>query len=105
MVSADAEQWKEAWNWWYDGMWGDGPSIPIDAVLHSPDYGPGNALDSGKIAMALTQAWITCCIQDAGDIGPWQLFPPTTAKSMGAWMRTPIASGRVRPFLRRLLKS
>ncbi len=65
------EQWKEAWQWWYDGMWGDEPFIPIDAVLQSPEYGTGNALNSGKIAMALTQAWFTCCIQDAGD--SWDL--------------------------------
>jgi multiple sugar transport system substrate-binding protein len=65
------EQWKEAWRWWYDGMWGDQPFIPTNPVYTSPDFGAGNAFDSGKVAMGLTQAWNTCCVTNAGD--SWDL--------------------------------
>jgi multiple sugar transport system substrate-binding protein len=65
------EPWKEAWNWWYDGMWGDQPFIPIDPVVQSPEYGSGNPFNSGKVAMAITHMWYTCCVADAGD--SWDL--------------------------------
>lgn len=65
------EPWKEAWQWWYDGMWGDQPFIPIDAVTESPEYGAGNPFNSGKVAMAITHMWYTCCVGEAGD--SWDL--------------------------------
>jgi multiple sugar transport system substrate-binding protein len=36
-------------------------------VSESPDFGAGNPFNSGKVAMALTQQWYTCCLHDAGE--------------------------------------
>jgi multiple sugar transport system substrate-binding protein len=40
-------------------------------VVSSPEFGAGNAFNSGKIAMAITHMWYTCCITDAGE--SWDL--------------------------------
>ena len=87
-------------------MWGDEPFMPIDAVLQSPEYGTGNALNSGKIAMALTQAWFTCCIQDAGE--SWDLAVVPTydgivngridADTYRIWKGTPILTKHLKSF-------
>ena len=65
------EQWQEAWKWWYDGMWGDQPFITTYPVEQSPEYGTGNPFNGGKVAMAITHQWYTCCVADAGD--SWDL--------------------------------
>ena len=65
------ENWKESWKWWYDGMWGEQPFSPTDPVVQSPNFGAGNPFNSGKIAMAITNQWYTCCIGDAGE--SWDL--------------------------------
>ncbi len=65
------EHWATAWKWWYDGMWGEQPFIPTEAVVQSPEYGAGNPFNSGKVAMAVTQMWYTCCIGSAGE--DWDL--------------------------------
>ena len=61
------ETWAAAWKWYYDGMWGDQPFIPNFNVIQSPEFGAGNPFNSGKIAMAATHLWYTCCIGDAGE--------------------------------------
>ncbi len=99
------EPWKEAWQWWYDGMWGDEPFIPIDAVLQSPDYGAGNALNSGKVAMGLDPGLVHLLYPTLVTTGIWRLCPPTTVWSMVASMPTPIASGRARRIPMKPLKS
>jgi multiple sugar transport system substrate-binding protein len=63
--------WKAAMKWWYDGMWGPQPYIPDGAKEQSADYASGNPFDGGKVAMAVTQSWYTCCITEAGD--SWEL--------------------------------
>lgn len=65
------ESWKTALKWWYDGMWGAHPFIPDGAKEQSADYASGNPFDGGKVAMAITQSWYTCCIGDAGN--SWEL--------------------------------
>lgn len=60
------EQWVAAWQWYYDGMWGKQPFIPVGTVVQSAEYGTGNPFDSGKVAMAITHMWYTCCISNAG---------------------------------------
>lgn len=60
------EQWAAAWAWLFDGMWGDEPFIPSGPVFQSPDFGSGNPFNSGKVGMAITHLWYTCCINDAG---------------------------------------
>jgi len=64
------DAWKAAWHWYYDGVWKDN-FIPSGPVVASPEFGAGNAFNSGKIAMAVTHMWYTCCITDAGE--SWDL--------------------------------
>lgn len=65
------DAWAAAWKWIYEGMWGDQPFVPNYAVTQSPEFGAGNPFNSGKIAMAATHLWYTCCIGDAGE--SWDL--------------------------------
>ncbi len=53
--------WKEAMKWFYDAMWGPQPFMPTKAAIDS-DLLKGNEFSSGKVAMALTHLWYTCCI-------------------------------------------
>jgi multiple sugar transport system substrate-binding protein len=61
------DAWADAWKWVYNGMWGEQPFIPNGSVAESPEYGAGNPFNSGKVAMAITHMWYTCCLADAGD--------------------------------------
>lgn len=58
-------QWADSWKWIYKGVWTD-HVIPNGAVRQSPEYQQGNPFDSGKVAMALTHLWYTCCLTDSG---------------------------------------
>jgi multiple sugar transport system substrate-binding protein len=53
--------WKEGWKWYYDAIWGKQPFLPNDAAVNG-DLLKGNAFSSGKVAMAETHLWYTCCI-------------------------------------------
>jgi multiple sugar transport system substrate-binding protein len=64
------DSYRAAWHWIYDGVWKD-KFIPSDPVVASPEFGAGNAFNSGKVAMAITHMWYTCCITDAGEA--WDL--------------------------------
>lgn len=63
------ESWKEAWQWYYDGMWGDEPFIATGPLSAAPEFGNGNVFNSGKAAMGLTQTWYTCCLGDFAKAG------------------------------------
>ncbi len=54
-------QWKAAWRWYYEGMWGPQTFIPSYA---SPIM--ENAFATGRVAMAITHTWYACCIGEAG---------------------------------------
>lgn len=56
--------WIDAWNWTYDGVWGDQPFIPNGQVSGSPDFGNGNVFNSGKVGMIDQPVWYTCCMND-----------------------------------------
>jgi len=58
------DSWKEAWKWYYDGMWGDQPFIATGPLAGAPEFGNGNLFNAGKSAMGLTQTWYTCCLTD-----------------------------------------
>lgn len=60
------DNWKQSWEYWWKGIWGDEPFIPSLTVYQAPDFGAGNPFNSGKVAMAVTHLWYTCCIGDAG---------------------------------------
>jgi len=61
--------WKTAWQWWYDGIWGDEPYIPNAAVAGSPEFGSSNTFGSGKVGMGITNLWYTCCLGDLAGAG------------------------------------
>jgi len=63
------EAWTIAFNWYYNGIWTD-HFIPNDAQIGSDVLAAGNAFASGRVAMAHTHLWYTCCV---GDIATWNL--------------------------------
>ena len=63
------DSWKEAWKWYYDGMWGPEPYIATGPLSGTPEFGNGNVFNSGKAAMGLTQTWYTCCLAEFRDAG------------------------------------
>ena len=67
--SSMSEGWKEAFKWYYDGMWGDQPFIATGPLSGAPEFGAGNVFNAGKAAMGLTQTWYTCCLGDFRDAG------------------------------------
>ena len=60
------EHWADAWKWMYDLTWTD-HAIMTEAQVDAPEIGGENAFNSGKVAMALTHLWYTCCIGEAGE--------------------------------------
>lgn len=68
-TSAIPDSWKDAWKWYYDGMWGAQPFMATGALAGSPEFGAGNVFNSGKAAMGLTQTWYTCCLGDFAKAG------------------------------------
>ncbi len=67
--SAIPDGWKEAWKWYYDGMYGAQPYMASGPLAGSPEFGAGNVFNSGKAAMGLTQTWYTCCLGDFAKAG------------------------------------
>jgi len=55
------ETTKDAWKWFYEGMWGEQPFIPNQAAIDSTLLNT-NAFSSGKVAIGTTHLWYTCCI-------------------------------------------
>jgi len=72
-TAAIPDGWKEAFQWYYDGMWGDQPFMANGALAGSPEFGAGNVFNSGKNAMALTQTWYTCCLGDMAKTTEFQV--------------------------------
>jgi multiple sugar transport system substrate-binding protein len=62
-------EWKEAIEWFYDGIWGEQPFIANGALSGSPEFGNGNLFNSGRAAMAITPLWYTCCLGEFRDAG------------------------------------
>ena len=63
------DSWKEGFQWFYDGMWGEQPFIATGALAAAPEFGNGNLFNAGKAAMGLTQTWYTCCLADFAAAG------------------------------------
>jgi multiple sugar transport system substrate-binding protein len=49
--------WRTAFHWYYDAMWGSQPFIPNDSY----DFG-GSPFNSNHVAMAHCYLWCTCCL-------------------------------------------
>lgn len=73
------EPWVAAWKWLYNGIWTD-HFIPNQAIRESQEYGSGNPFNSGKVAMALTHLWYTCCVADAGQNWDMAVVPSYNGK-------------------------
>ncbi len=58
------ESWRKATAWIHDAVWTSHfmPNATYDA---SELFGSGNAYQSGKLAMAVTPLWYTCCLGDS----------------------------------------
>jgi multiple sugar transport system substrate-binding protein len=63
------DSWKEGWQWYYDGMYGEQPFIATGPLAGAPEFGNGNIFDAGKAAMGLTQTWYTCCLGGFAEAG------------------------------------
>ncbi len=63
------EAWTNAFNWYYNGIWTD-KFIPNASQAGSDLLANGNAFSSGRVAMAHTHLWYTCCV---GEINDWDL--------------------------------
>ncbi len=63
--AAISDNWKAAWTWYYDGIFGAQPFIPGQAAIDDDDVLNENPFSSGKVAMATTHLWYTCCIDTA----------------------------------------
>jgi multiple sugar transport system substrate-binding protein len=60
------EQWKDAWRWYYDSVWGPQLFIPSYWVIGNSELGSGNPFNGGRVAMANANSWYTCCLGEAG---------------------------------------
>lgn len=55
------DSWRTATQWIYDAVWTD-HFMPNNTYDASEAFGSGNAYSSGKLAMAVTPLWYTCCL-------------------------------------------
>lgn len=63
------QAWTDAFTWYYNGIWVD-KFIPNASQVGSDILANGNAFSSGRVAMAHTHLWYTCCVGDTND---WDL--------------------------------
>lgn len=66
------ESWRTATQWIHDAVWTSHfmPNATYDA---SEAFGSGNAYSSGKLAMAITPLWYTCCLGNSVGNFEWDL--------------------------------
>jgi len=60
--------WTAAWQWTHDGIFKD-HFMPTSDTLALKEWGEGNAFPTGKIAMAMSYTWYTCCLDGNNAIG------------------------------------
>jgi multiple sugar transport system substrate-binding protein len=57
------DQWRAAWKWVHDAMFGEQPFMPSAPVYNSDEWGNGNPFSTGKVAMINMHLWyIPCCL-------------------------------------------
>lgn len=66
--AAIPDHWRQAFHWYYDGMW-EKHFIPNGAYVDS-DLLAGNPFGSGNVAMADCHLWYTCCL---GEVRNWDI--------------------------------
>jgi multiple sugar transport system substrate-binding protein len=57
------QNWRDNLQWTFNGVWKD-HFIPSQTYQDSKTLGAGNSFASGKVAMAKTHLWYTCCVAD-----------------------------------------
>jgi multiple sugar transport system substrate-binding protein len=65
------DAWKEAWRWFYRARHMD-HFVPDATYTQSEAFGKGNVWKTGKVAMAWTHLWYTCCFE-AQDVPNWDI--------------------------------
>jgi multiple sugar transport system substrate-binding protein len=81
------DNWKAAWKFWFDGIWGSQPFIPSGAVEKSADFGSGNAFNSGKIAMSITHSWYLTYAGQAGKSYDLAVLPSASGRAPSIRMK------------------
>lgn len=76
--------WRTAFHWYYDAMWGSQPFIPNDGYIDSDQFGNGNPFNSNHVAMAHTHLWCLCCLPDVSnwDIAATPAYSGVTTSKM-----------------------
>ena len=54
------EAWKQAWKWYYDGVWKNN-FMPNSDYANSDLLNKGNTFGSGNVGMVWSHTWYTCC--------------------------------------------
>ena len=63
------DNWKAAWEWIQNGIWGSEPFIPAETVAAGPNFDSGNVFASGKVAMLDNPSSYLCCLGDLTQAG------------------------------------
>lgn len=66
------QQWVDEWAWYHSMVWEIGASPNAEQL--AGDVLAGNAFNSGKVAMAHTHLWYTCCLNSGGDAPEFRTF-------------------------------
>ena len=61
-----SDNWRAAWEWYHNAMFVD-HFAPNDNYTNSDAFGNSNVFNSGKVAMAWSHIWYTCCIDAVGN--------------------------------------
>jgi multiple sugar transport system substrate-binding protein len=69
------QAWTDAFNWFYSGIWEDN-FIPNAAQAGSDLLAQGNAFSSGRVALAHSHLWYTCCLGEFTE--DWDIAPVPT---------------------------
>lgn len=64
------DHWREAYRWYHSAIW-ERHFMPSAAYANSDLLSAGNPFNSGRVAMAQSHLWYTCCLGDAG--GNWDI--------------------------------
>lgn len=66
------DHWREAWKWYYDGMFGEAPFMPNDQIALSDTWGNGNTFSMGRVGMATAHLWyLSCCL--GAEVTDWNI--------------------------------
>ena len=68
-ISTIPDNWKMAWQWWHNGIWGEQPFMVPTYSGEPVELGTGNMFHRGQAAMSLSQSTYTCCLTNLRDNG------------------------------------